>query len=334
MINIVNFTPYFLQKGTPLEQFTTIMSVVLITILSLLTLALYKNNNIRLKTNNMLFKKNKELLSEKENAEIEAEEARKQLKKYTSIKIDKHLRTAISQYLSFFSSYVEQSKKVLITLNTRESEDGLDISFNIPENIDDLILQDWFEDYLNHLTSNEDMIEINTVESVTVEELDILILKLKQQINHYKRQIDILNIENSYLKDNTEYFKDVIKLLSSKSPQLFISATNSKINEQNNFSNQSQFIGSTFNQGNFSISNIDEKIIDLIKESSISEIERKELINSVSIIKDESKSEREKKKSGGLIKKFLETTVSESAKELMKFIIENSDTWLKYISNI
>lgn len=60
------------DEATNLSKLTTILSIGLITILSLLTLSLYKNNNIRSKTNNMLFKKNTELITEKERAEIAA----------------------------------------------------------------------------------------------------------------------------------------------------------------------------------------------------------------------------------------------------------------------
>lgn len=47
------------NESDSLNRLTTILSVGLITILSLLTLSLYKNNNIRLKTNNMLYRKMK-----------------------------------------------------------------------------------------------------------------------------------------------------------------------------------------------------------------------------------------------------------------------------------
>lgn len=316
------------------DELTLILSIALITILSLLTLSLYKNNNIRLKTNNMLHKKNDELIILKEKAELEAREANKQLKKYTFIKIDKHLKTAISQYLSFFSSYVEESKKVEIKMHTKDSEDGLYISFDVPEGLDKATIQSWFDDYLNHLYKDKTEITINTVKGVSIEQSDILILKLKGQINHYQRQLDILKLENNYLKDNSDYFKDVITLLSSKSPQMFITTSNNEVKEQNNYSNQSQFIGSTFNQGNFNISNIDEKIFDLIKDSTISENEQEELIKAVEIIKDVSNSEKDKKKSGSLIRKFLESAASESAKEVMQFIMENGESWLKYISHL
>jgi len=46
-----------IDKANSISKLTTLLSIGLITILSLLTLSLYKNNNIRLKINNMLFKK-------------------------------------------------------------------------------------------------------------------------------------------------------------------------------------------------------------------------------------------------------------------------------------
>ena len=51
-------------------RITTMLSIVLIIILSLLTLSLFKNNNIRLRTNNMLHIKNDELIVAKEKAEL------------------------------------------------------------------------------------------------------------------------------------------------------------------------------------------------------------------------------------------------------------------------
>ena len=57
-------------SSTWLEKLTTILSIALITILSLLTLSLYKNNNIRLKSNNILHKKNAELTIAMEKAEL------------------------------------------------------------------------------------------------------------------------------------------------------------------------------------------------------------------------------------------------------------------------
>lgn len=58
------------ESDKNLGTLISILSVALIIILSLLTLSLYKNNNMRLKTNNMLHKKNAELIVAKEKAEL------------------------------------------------------------------------------------------------------------------------------------------------------------------------------------------------------------------------------------------------------------------------
>ncbi len=57
------------EKSLKVNKLTTILSVALITILSLLTLSLYKNNNLRARANDLLQKKNDELTIAKENAE-------------------------------------------------------------------------------------------------------------------------------------------------------------------------------------------------------------------------------------------------------------------------
>ncbi|TRO65572.1 tetratricopeptide repeat-containing hybrid sensor histidine kinase/response regulator [Christiangramia sabulilitoris] len=57
------------ERTLKVNKLTTILSVALITILSLLTLSLYKNNNLRARANELLQKKNTELVLAKENAE-------------------------------------------------------------------------------------------------------------------------------------------------------------------------------------------------------------------------------------------------------------------------
>lgn len=57
------------ERTLKVNKLTTILSVALITILSLLTLSLYKNNNLRARANDLLQKKNSELIIAKENAE-------------------------------------------------------------------------------------------------------------------------------------------------------------------------------------------------------------------------------------------------------------------------
>lgn len=56
-----------LEIESSFNRITTILSIGLIIILSLLTLSLYKNNNIRVKTNNMLHQKLDDIIEENNN---------------------------------------------------------------------------------------------------------------------------------------------------------------------------------------------------------------------------------------------------------------------------
>lgn len=58
------------EKTLKFNQLAIILSVLLITILSLFSLSLYKNNNIRVKANNLLYKKSREMAKAKEKAEL------------------------------------------------------------------------------------------------------------------------------------------------------------------------------------------------------------------------------------------------------------------------
>jgi len=319
------------------ESLTTILSTMLITILSLLTLSLYKNNNIRLKSNNILHKKNSELIIAVERAESKVRYISNKLNKYTFLKLDDFVKNAVIQYLSYFSNFVSESRKTSIKLNIEEVEEGINISFDSSEEIDESTLSNWFDDYINYLYRKDEILTIETDESVSVDESDIIILKLKNQINNFNRQIDIAKIENNYLKDEVKYLRDITSLLSSKSNQIFISSTNNNNesihNKQDFYSNGSQFIGNTINES-INISNVDEKLLALISNFSKNEKEKSILFDSFDKIKDDSTTNEEKKKSGSYIKKFLESASSETAKELINYITENASGWMKYIDFI
>ncbi len=61
------------QKSLQVGRLATILAIALITILSLLTLSLYKNNNLRARANELLQNKNTELIIAKENVERASE---------------------------------------------------------------------------------------------------------------------------------------------------------------------------------------------------------------------------------------------------------------------
>ena len=144
------------NESESLNRLTTILSVGLITILSLLTLSLYKNNNIRLKTNNMLYKKNEELLTEKERAEIAAKTKTNFLSTVTH-----ELRTPLYAVTGLTNMLLEEEPK--------------------PEQIQHLKSLKFSGDYL--LTFINDILQINKIEANKVE-LDPEIFNLKNKVEN------------------------------------------------------------------------------------------------------------------------------------------------------
>jgi signal transduction histidine kinase/ActR/RegA family two-component response regulator len=156
------------NESESLNKLTTILSVGLITILSLLTLSLYKNNNIRLKTNNMLYKKNEELLTEKERAEIAAKTKTNFLSTVTH-----ELRTPLYAVTGLTNMLLEENPK--------------------PEQIQHLKSLKFSGDYL--LTFINDILQINKIEANKVE-LDPEIFNLKNKVEN------VISALNNSAQDN------------------------------------------------------------------------------------------------------------------------------------
>ena len=159
------------NESESLNRLTTILSVGLITILSLLTLSLYKNNNIRLKTNNMLYKKNEELLTEKERAEIAAKTKTNFLSTVTH-----ELRTPLYAVTGLTNMLLEEDPK--------------------PEQIQHLKSLKFSGDYL--LTFINDILQINKIEANKVE-LDPEIFNLKNKVEN------VIAALNNSAQDNNIY---------------------------------------------------------------------------------------------------------------------------------
>ncbi|RAJ14497.1 ATP-binding protein [Olleya aquimaris] len=167
-------------SSTWLEKLTTILSIALITILSLLTLSLYKNNNIRLKSNNILHKKNAELTIAMEKAEL----ATKTKANFLST-VTHELRTPLYAVTGLTNMLLEENPK--------------------PEQVQHLKSLKFSGDYL--LTFINDILQINKIEANKVDiEPEVFNLKKKAE-----NVISALN--NSALDNNIqlhlEYDKDL-----------------------------------------------------------------------------------------------------------------------------
>lgn len=168
------------DKVNSISKLTIILTVGLMTILSLLTLSLYNNNNIRQKTNNMLFEKNTELLTEKERAEIAAEAKSNFLSTVTH-----ELRTPLYAVTGLTNMLLDENPK--------------------PEQIQHLKSLKFSGDYL--LTFINDILQINKIEANKVE-LDPEIFNLKHKVENVAAALNNSAIDNN-IKIHIEYDKSL-----------------------------------------------------------------------------------------------------------------------------
>ncbi len=171
------------ERSLKVNKLTTILSVALITILSLLTLSLYKNNNLRARANDLLQKKNDELTIAKENAE-KASLAKAQ---FLST-ITHELRTPLYAVTGLTHLLLEESP----TENQKEHLNSLKFS----------------GEYLLSLINN--ILDLNKLEAKKVEVLET-------SFNLEKRISDVLiALKNSADNKNTKFHLEFDKGIPKK----------------------------------------------------------------------------------------------------------------------
>jgi len=171
------------ERSLKVNKLTTILSVALITILSLLTLSLYKNNNLRARANDLLQKKNDELTIAKENAE-KASLAKAQ---FLST-ITHELRTPLYAVTGLTHLLLEESP----TENQKEHLNSLKFS----------------GEYLLSLINN--ILDLNKLEAKKVEVLET-------SFNLAKRISDVLiALKNSADNKNTKFHLEFDKEIPKK----------------------------------------------------------------------------------------------------------------------
>jgi hypothetical protein len=91
-----------------------------------------------------------------------------------------------------------------------------------------------------------------------------------------------------------------------------------------------QFADTIVNNSN-QLLTTEKSFLELIHKNTNSEEDRAELIKSLEIVKDSETDLQEKKKSGSLLKKFLESTTNEAGKQIIKELIEQGVNYIEYL---
>lgn len=107
---------------------------------------------------------------------------------------------------------------------------------------------------------------------------------------------------------------------------------NMKIENVNNYANLQ--IADTIINGNSELESRDAKFIQLICDKTIDENDRKKLIESLKIVRSSDSTIGDKKKSGGMLNKFIESVSAEGGKQLTRELFNNGDKIIDFLLNI
>ena len=136
--------------------------------------------------------------------------------RYSYIELPKELKTSIQQYLIFFKDYVEVAKRENIDFEIVQVEGGLQIKTSKQDEESLKNMQEWFNEYISFVKNNMENITINVNSNTSEKEIDLLRVKLENQVSNLKNSLKIAELENNYLKGDNQFLKNLALTFSNK----------------------------------------------------------------------------------------------------------------------
>ncbi|MCG8332221.1 MAG: hypothetical protein MI974_31335 [Chitinophagales bacterium] len=119
-----------------------------------------------------------------------------------------------SQYLNLFPEYVKVAKKesIQITISTTSNRINVVIHIKSDESIGKF--KRFMSEYLSFAKENIDKIIISVEGDATNNEIDLLRLKLENQVNHFRTNLKIAKMENKLLRDESDFLRKLAMQLA------------------------------------------------------------------------------------------------------------------------
>lgn len=269
-----------------------------------------------------------------------------------SLKLPKELTTSYKQFLDFFTDYVSIAKGIEIQFDTLKKDGSLEIYVKTNESIPINKVGEYLNEYLGFAKQNLEKLEVSIETKLNKNQFNSLVLDLKHQVTSFKHsleltkhrlevakeKVDDLSQEVDYFKQLTIEFakKDNIihtQIIQGGEQQFSNKIKNinkMKIENQNIYGGNQQFADLIINKSQI-LDDTDSDFLRLINENTNSIEDKKALIKNLEGVKSSDTSVADKKKSGGILKKFFDSVASEGGKKLVQEVIENGGEYLQYI---
>lgn len=140
------------------------------------------------------------------------EESIESISKVKLFQIPVELRTAFQQYLLFFRDYVKGAKGIDIEYSVIQVEEGIEIQVHTFSEEELVSIKDYFQEYLDFARQN--FVGVINVENYTsAQQIDILRMRIEQQVNNLNMEIKYKDLQIKMLEDTIKESKDEKMLL-------------------------------------------------------------------------------------------------------------------------
>jgi len=225
------------------------------------------------------------------------------------IELDDSVKVPITQFLSYFKTYVKRSQEIEIDYTIENTADGIKINFKEGELATVKNIKKWMLEYVSNIDENK---MSNNLKSIAeLRSTDILKLELQVQVDSLKNSLDIIKLENKYLQKNEQFLQKIISNLSTQNPII--------LNQHNNEIYSFLELGTKQLESNTST---DRELLKIIYQNTNTEVERQELLDHLKTIRDKEEDDSIIAKAKKSFWSKLGESVSEASKQIIRKAIE------------
>lgn len=120
------------------------------------------------------------------------------------IRINKEIRTAFKQYLTFFNDFVESSKNENFEFEVINHPSGLELQFPKDQSED---VKFYLSEYLSFIRQNLDEVSISFSGQSTIRKMKLVELQLKAELRTLQTRLDFANYKIEFLEDQLKETK-------------------------------------------------------------------------------------------------------------------------------
>ncbi len=141
------------------------------------------------------------------------------------IKVKKELKTALHQYLVYFSDFALAAKGIEVDFNVLSTPSGLELQIRTEDYEEFQKIGKYFQEYVQLIGHKIDTLDINVESRISETEKSILLVDLRSQIRNLQTAVEIRSVKIDYLENEVSYLRRAVEKSIETPRPLYIDVT-------------------------------------------------------------------------------------------------------------